>query len=340
MARDPGAGAPAVTGTGDTGTARTVLRPTVFGIAVAVVVVVTAVVSPAVADPSVTGLVWGGLVGALVLGLAWPVLAVRSLGVQVVRAPTDLVVGQLASIELALSGRASGLSVSCTGSGAVVLDAVAPGVVRVPLTIGARGEFRRIRVDVGSDAPFGVALATRTRLLDLPRSVLVGPVPVSTDARPGPLAGDHHDPVPQGRASGGESVRSVRPYTTGDPAHLVHWPSTARAGALVVRELEPLSNTGLAVVVDLGPIDGPLDDAELDHAAGRAAGAAERVLELGGRVTLCTAEVSGPVRHEVTGVVDLRRRLAVATRGTPALPPEGWPVLVVSPGTTLPGGPP
>lgn len=309
---------------------RTQVRPTVFGLALALVVVVSAVVRPPVADPSATGLVWGGLLGALVLGVIWPIVTVRMVGVRVVAAPTDLVAGQLSSLELELTGRASGLSVGATGGASAVLDVVSPGVVRIPVVVARRGVYRRIRIDLGSDAPFAVVWVNRSRVVELPRDLLVGPVsePVVATARE--LPGDVADPTPRGAGSTGEAVRSVRPYVTGDPSHLVHWPSTARVGSLVVRELEPPAARGLAVVVDLGDgTDGAGDHVEA--AASRAAGVAESVLDHGGRVVLCTAEAGGPVTDEVGDVLGIRRRLARAVPGTPGAPPDHWPVEVVTP---------
>ena len=46
---------------------------------------------------------------------------------------------------------------------------------------------------------------------------------------------------PRGRA---DVVRAVRPYVAGDPARLVHWPTSARRGELVVREHDPPANEG------------------------------------------------------------------------------------------------
>jgi hypothetical protein len=46
---------------------------------------------------------------------------------------------------------------------------------------------------------------------------------------------------------------------------------------------------------------------------------------------LCTAQADGPVRSEVSGLLQLRRRLALATSGTPAAAPDGWPILSVTP---------
>ncbi len=308
---------------------RTKLRPTVFGLAVAVVLLIAGVLRPSVADPSVTGLVWAGLLGALLLGIVWPMIAVRLIKVRIVAAPQDLVVGQLSSLELELSTRASGLAIGCTGSGTSVIDVVSPGVVRIPLTIATRGAYRWIRIDVGSDAPFGIMFANRTRLVALRRQLLVGPVSASERIAARELAGDLQDPSPSGHGSSGEAVRSVRPYVTGDPSHLVHWPSTARVGSLVVRELEPPATRGLAIVVDLTPLasggDTAVPDQEVERAASRAAGIAEAALDEGARVLLSTVEGSGPVLAEVADLLDVRRRLALAVAGAPSAAPEDWP---------------
>jgi uncharacterized protein (DUF58 family) len=306
------------------------VRPTIFGIVVAVVLVVAAIVRPPVADPSVTGLVWAGLLGALVLGAVWPVVAVRLVGVRVVAAPSDLVVGQLATLELELTGRASGLVVGATGSGAAVIDTTSPGRVRVPFTVARRGAYSQVRVDLGSDAPFGVLYATRSRRVDVPHLLLVGPTPQPWPVQPGPLPVDRTEPVPAGVGSSGDSVRSVRPYVTGDPAHLVHWPSSARTGELVVRELEPPAAHGIAIVVDLGR--GDADDAAVEDAAARACGAARHAHERGARVLLCTTEASGPVAAEAPDELSVQRRLALAVAGTtPPTPPEGWPAVRIAP---------
>lgn len=358
---------PAV-GTQTVGRDRTQLRPTVFGLAVAVVLLVAGVLRPAVADPSVTGLVWAGLLGALLLGMVWPVLAVRMVKVMIVAAPQDLVVDQLSSLEIELTTRASGLSIGCTGSGTSVVDVVSPGVVRIPVTIGARGAYRWIRIDVGSDAPFGIMWANRTRLVPLPRQLLVGPVSQREHVALADLPGDLQEPSPSGHGASGEAVRSVRPYVTGDPSHLVHWPSTARAGSLVVRELEPPATRGIAVVVDLTPLSrasaaaptaadrrnvpqGPTARGDLtahfeaergdpvESAASRAAGIAEVALDDGARVLLCTVESSGPVNAEVADLLDVRRRLALAVAGTPSSPPDTWPAVSVTAATSSPNVP-
>lgn len=312
---------------------RTTIRPTIFGLAVTALVVIAGILRPPVADPSVVGLVWAGLVGAVAFGVIWPVITVRALRITIARAPTDLVVSELSSLELHLEGRASGVSVGCTGQAMKVLDVVSPGSVRVPFTVAHRGAYRRIRIDLGSDAPFGIVSVTRSRLVDLPRQLLVGPVPERIDVQPGHLIGEQTAPSPSGSGHRGEAVRSVRPYVTGDPSHLVHWPSTARTGALVVRELEPPAAEALAVVVDLratGEV-GERHDERVEGAASRAAGLAGAALTRGARVLLCTSEIDGPVTAEVGDALDVQRRLALAVDGEPPEPPQGWPVRRVAP---------
>jgi uncharacterized protein (DUF58 family) len=124
----------------------------------------------------------------------------------------------------------------------------------------------------------------------------------------------------------GDVVRSVRPYRSGDPSHLVHWPSTARTGELTVRELEPPAEHGAAIVVHL-----PDDPVRADALASEAAGWVWAVHAAGGRIVLCTHEGSGPHAAPVATTVQAGRRLAVATSGVPGAPPPGWPVVAVGP---------
>lgn len=325
---------------------RTVVRPTVFGVVVTLGVAAALALRPAVADPSVIGFAWAGLAGAVVLGVLWPVVTVRRLGLRVRSAPTDLVVDQLGTLEVELHGRASGLRLWATGQEAVVVDVVAPGTVRLPFTVGRRGAYGRVRVEVGSDAPFAIVAATRTRILALPHRLHVGPVPAPEAAPHGELAGDHAATRPAGVSQRGDSVRGVRPYVTGDPSHLVHWPSTARTGTLAVRELEPPSTRAIAVVVDLrtgegehASATGDAADAAVEHAAARAAGLAESALDQGSRVLLCTAEETGPVAAEVADGRALLRRLALAVPGAPGTVPDDWQQVRVTPGP-LPPAPP
>ena len=136
----------------------------------------------------------------------------------------------------------------------------------------------------------------------------------------------------------------MRPYRSGDPAHLVHWPSSARVGSLVVREFEPPTRPGVVLVVDLGPAAVPVDgsavgaapdaavDTAVERAVAEAAGLAAAVLAFGGRVLLCTHEHGRAHTAEVATPLQARRRLAAATPGPvdrPSGPPDGATTTVV-----------
>jgi uncharacterized protein (DUF58 family) len=116
----------------------------------------------------------------------------------------------------------------------------------------------------------------------------------------------------------------VRDYTPGDPLRHVHWPATARLGAVMVKEFEQPERPHLELVVDLR---GPAPAAE--DAAERAMGVLCDALAQGIDVTLSTAEAGGPRRALVTSRLDGGRRLARATAGPlPAASPGGSTVVI------------
>src|SRR5690606_31772681 len=118
--------------------------------------------------------------------------------------------------------------------------------VSVPMTTVRRGRFHRLSVRVISDAPFGIATASRAVTIDLPRPLEVGPRPIDVDHLADPDSGALGEVATASAGHGGDTTRSVRPYVPGDPAHLVHWPTSARVGSLVVREMEPPSDQTVA----------------------------------------------------------------------------------------------
>ena len=114
-----------------------------------------------------------------------------------------------------------------------------------------RGVFPVVRVEVRATAPFGFLAAHRVHVVTLARPVEVAPAPLVVDWLPAPAALEVGADPRTSSPMAGDMARSVRPYAAGDPAHLVHWPTTARTGSIVVRELEPPAPTGQAIVVDL-----------------------------------------------------------------------------------------
>ena len=135
---------------------KTVFRPTIFGLLLVAVLTTTLLIGFAVADPTAAALVWAGLAAVAAFGALWPLITVRSVGIEILSAPTDLVVGQLGSVQVKLTGRASGLTIRCSGSPLLLADLVSPGQVRIPLDVSVRGAYNSIRVDLGSDQVFDV----------------------------------------------------------------------------------------------------------------------------------------------------------------------------------------
>ncbi|MGB3409587.1 MAG: DUF58 domain-containing protein [Microthrixaceae bacterium] len=304
-----------------------------FGLVLVVLLGLAWFYRPQVSDPSVTGMVFGGLAGALVLGLFWPSVMIRLLNLQIIDSPGDLITGELASVEVQLKGLASGLSISIAGSTVTATDMASPSGQLVPLAMAHRGVYDELEFEVGSDAPFGVMWAMRRFAVKLPKPLYVGPVSDLSDVDSARVL-DNTSPVESIRGEVlGETVRSVRHYVTGDPAHLVHWPTTARTGQLVVREFEPPSDDAVAIVVHLGSVstDGSGMGFEArEIAARRASGMVENALARGVRVVLCTAQMSGQVSREVADMTAARRQLAAAIEGEPAPAPFGWPVVQVT----------
>ncbi len=303
------------------------VRLTGLGAVVVFVVVVTIASPPPAADFGVVAVVAAAGISALVIGCVVPWLAVRRITVEA-STPRDLTVGDTALVDVVLRvgvgprvGRCEVRALDPTGAWC---RASAPGTGRIPHLADRRGSFDVLRVEVRVTAPFGLLAAHRVHLLRLPHPVDVAPRPlaVTWSAAPAPVAGGLQ-PVAQ-PALAGDLVRSVRPYVAGDPSHLVHWPSSARTGAIVVRELEPPRPVGQAVVIDLRGMG-----SEAERAASFGLGAARAVLAAGGELVLCTCEGHGPVTAAVTNPLDAGRRLARAVVGPPGEPPPGWPVVEI-----------
>lgn len=284
------------------------------------VVVVGAASPPTSSDPELAALVWGVFVVVLVLGALAPLVLVRLVRITAT-APRDAVVGDRVPVQIELTGRGAGFEVRTLDPTGPWTRAAAPATGVVTHLADRRGVFQALRVEVRVTAPLGILAAHRVHWLELPRAVEVAPRPLTMrwSPRAAPIeAGAHH--VTRSDPSG-DLVRSVRPYVSGDPPHLVHWPTTARVGELVVRELEPPSPVGAAVVVDLTNLG-----ALTEQAASYAMGACRAVLGSGGELVLCTREATGPVTERVRYAIDAGRRLARAVPGPPGEPPEGWPV--------------
>lgn len=278
---------------------------------------------PRVADHELVTVVWATLLAVLVIGIVAPLVLVRQVRVTV-SSPRDATVGEQVPLSVVLTGRGAGVELRTLDPTGPWHRADAPGDGVLPHLADRRGLFGALRLEVRVTAPLGILAAHRVHDLALPYAVEVAPpsLPVTWLPAPAPVDGGSSDRVLPSLT--GDLVRSVRPYVSGDPSHLVHWPSSARLGQLVVRELEPPAPVGQAVVLDLRDL-GP----DTERAAAYALGACRAVLAAGGRLSLATCEASGPVVGEVRTPLDAGRRLARAVPGPPAAPPEGWPVVEI-----------
>lgn len=253
-----------------------------------------------------------------VLGVWWPVAALAFVRVSV-SGPADAAVGSVIPLRVTIAGRGRVEIRSAEATDPWRRTAL-PATVTIGYRPAARGVIDAVRIQLRTSAPLGVFTRIRTYSVALPRPMHVAPRTEARSFRPG-RAPDVRD---RDRAGGtgigvGDAVRSVREYVAGDPARIVHWPTSARRGALHVREHEPPPAVGVAVVADLS-------GSRPERVAIDAMSVGAAVLAGGGRVWIGTSEGGGAVGGEVTDRRELGRRLARAGPGAPPLPPPGWTV--------------
>jgi uncharacterized protein (DUF58 family) len=265
-----------------------------------------------------------------VIGIVWPIVALSTVELEA-WTRSDVTVGEPYDVNVRLLGKCSRVEVRFADLPGDAWVTASPAGGVLPRVAMRRGVYTALRFELRTSAPLGVFVRARTVRAELPYELIVAPRRHVVPASIGPVAHarrERPNDVPVVIASpspgGGDTVRAVRPYVPGDAARLVHWPTSARRGSLVVREHEPPPTVGIAIVVDL---NGHPDDVE--EAASRAAGIGASTLAAGGAVWCCTSESSGPVSGQVLDARELGRRLARAGAGPPGAPPEGWPVEVV-----------
>jgi uncharacterized protein (DUF58 family) len=181
-----------------------------------------------------------------------------------------------------------------------------PRTVEVELVPARRGVLDSITVELATCAPLGLLWWAREARVTLVRPLHVAP----RTGRSSVLESGRDDPpggAPERVPAGTGEPRGVRPYASGDPRRVVHWPATSHAGSLMVRESERQRDD--PVTVDLVLSHDP-DRAETE--AERAMAEVGDVLESGRDVVLGTDEVGGRVSRWVRDRIDLGRRLARA----------------------------
>jgi uncharacterized protein (DUF58 family) len=172
-----------------------------------------------------------------------------------------------------------------------------------------RGVHNRVSFDVATAAPFGLQWWARRVWLPVASPLHVAP----RRGQPTPLPPWRDDDAgDRGRRAALEpdEIRGTRQYRAGDSRRHMHWPATAHAGELMVRELEGPSADPVTVWVTL-----PADRGEAERVAERAFGTILHLFDGGVPVRLATTESSGPVAATVVDRRDAGRRLARAVPG-------------------------
>ena len=105
------------------------------------------------------------------------------------------------------------------------------------------------------------------------------------------------------RHPSGLEPHGVREYVEGEPLRGVHWPTSARLGELMVRELEdaPRDSVGVLLDVEARAVAGPPGDSSLDEAV-RAAAGLVRAHALRSQRTLLVIAAPEPDVHRVRGL--------------------------------------
>jgi uncharacterized protein (DUF58 family) len=251
-----------------------------------------------------------------VIGIVAPIVALARLDIDA-WGPPDAMVGEQYGLHVLLRGRSARVEVRPLDPPGAWCRTASPADGVLPRIAGRRGVFQTVRVELRTSMPLGVFVRSRVVRVPLPVPLTVAPRPTIAAPRLRALPRDGAQSTAATGARGpGDTVRAVRPYVPGDAARLVHWPTSARRGTLVVREHEPPNAVGIALVVDLSA---PTETAE--GAASRAAGIGRATLAAGGSVWCCTRETDGPVSGPVADALELGRRLARAGPGVPGVPP-------------------
>jgi uncharacterized protein (DUF58 family) len=184
-----------------------------------------------------------------------------------------------------------------------------------------RGRFRMSEAMLELGDPLG--LETVTLPLELPVAVVVQPRLVELEmlfSDAGRVGSDGRRLLLRRQA--GFDFHSVRGYEQGESLRRVHWPSTARRGELMVKELEESPHDAVVVLLDCDPAGaaGTPPDSSFDTAV-RAAGSVLRAHSRRGRkaalVTTGTEATVAPVRSHAGDFAAAVTVLAAAEADAP-----------------------
>jgi uncharacterized protein (DUF58 family) len=156
---------------------------------------------------------------------------------------------------------------------------------RYSLTFPRRGRHRLPGVRLHTRFPFGLFAKVSRPLLAEPVLVFPALHPLAPDEVPAALDPGWRDRDRRGQGAG---LRNLRPYRPGDDPRLLHWKTSAKAGDLMLKELEDEERPRVSLLVEDPASGTPPDLVErnVSFAASLAALATRR----GAQVRLLTAE--------------------------------------------------
>ena len=247
--------------------------------------------------------------GAVAVGLIGPAFAVRAATVTAVAVPGDATAGLPVEIELSVSTRVQVVPLMPKGAPVFLGPSrfARPRSDEVLVVLPRRGVYDAISLERRSAAPFGMLWWRRRIEVPLPRELCVAPRLGRAGRSLGASSGTAGTAPTTARSEFGDAQSGVRPYRPGDRENRVHWPATAHAGALMVREVDRLETDPVVVEVTL-----PEDADVADEIAEWALGTVVALRDGGSPVLLLTTEVSGERLGAVADRGAAGRRLARA----------------------------
>jgi uncharacterized protein (DUF58 family) len=192
---------------------------------------------------------------------------------------------------------------------------------RYALTFPRRGRHRLPGLRLFTRFPFGLFAKASRPLLAQPLLVFPALHPLAPDEIPAALDPGWRD---RNRRGHGASLRNLRPYRPGDDPRLLHWKTSARAGELMVKELEDEERPRVTLILE-DPAPGTPPDL-IEANVSRAASLATLATRRGAEVQLLTAEGGTALGQGPAHLDRILERLAlyeVPTAPRPAPPASG-----------------
>jgi uncharacterized protein (DUF58 family) len=201
------------------------------------------------------------LVAVLAVGHGWPAIVIRGLSAELRFAGPRGVEGEIVPAVVTVRNTwpfpVWGIAIEADigGRERVALEHLPPRSTtefRWECLPRCRGEFPRGGAEIVTGFPFGISFARRGARVD--RTVVIWPATVPLESLPD--AGESaatDEAVSDRRVGDAGDVIGTRPFRRGDPLRRVHWPLTARTGALVTCERQAPLATAVRVIVDCDP---------------------------------------------------------------------------------------